>query len=329
MGDLNKYVQGLEEHHMEDPRVQEYLASNFPSVFGSGEGNDMDQIYIDEETLAVTIGVPPSSSTSSSTSDDKGGTIEKDQSHNENKNKIDIMSRQCDLEKNIRPMISYKRDLETEEGSRQCQELRATTEMIPGILYGSDPTKDIKYNDPSSKILVKTPFRHIQRELNLYTYHNFESRVYDLTLFEDEDDMEGTVHRVLPTGVQYHPINQFKLYCCNFLRYHPGRPINIPIVYINEEESAALKRGGFIAPFNRHVSCIVQDGVKIPEAIEMDCTGIKLKDVLRRDRLLFPDGVEPSPKTKESFLIGTVFGRRTDGGNSDDGSAVAEAEESE
>mmetsp|Transcript_707 Transcript_707/g.1238 ORF Transcript_707/g.1238 Transcript_707/m.1238 type:complete len:328 (+) Transcript_707:131-1114(+) len=210
---------------------------------------------------------------------------------------------------NIRYLSCYKR---TEEGSRMCVRLREYYNLIPGVIYGSDSTQNILSIDPSSRILVKTPWEQIQREMDLFTYHNFESRVYNLTVYEDESDDEGVVHRVVPANVKHHPVLH-KIYCCNFLRYFPGKPIKIPLVYINEEESGALKRGGFVVPLNRHVTCIVDEGVRIPDAIEVDCTNLNLKDVIRMDRLIFPDGVRAGKKQyKDRFLVGTVFGRRSD-----------------
>lgn len=214
---------------------------------------------------------------------------------------------------NIRHLSSYKR---TEEGSRMCVRLREYYNLIPGVIYGSDPTQNILSIDQSSKILVKTPWEQIHREMDRFTYHNFESRVYDLTVYEDESDDEGVVHRVVPANVRRHPVLN-KIYCCNFLRYFAGKTIKIPLVYINEEESGALKRGGFVVPLNRHISCVVEEGVRIPDAIEVDCTDLKLKDVIRMDRLIFPDGVKASKKARpDKFLVGTVFGRRSDTGDS-------------
>jgi hypothetical protein len=47
--------------------------------------------------------------------------------------------------------------------------------------------------------------------------------------------------------------------------------------------------------------------------LELECTGLKLKEVVRLNRIIFPEGVRASkhvnPKT---FLVGTVFGRRSD-----------------
>lgn len=283
LNDPSTFVQGLTSDDVEkDAALKEYFAVNFPE-YGTGSSADTDSASKE------------SSSVKSSALDDEKEEIE--------------------YPLNIRPLSAYKR---TEVGSQPCYRLREHSQLIPGIIYGSDPTKSILSNVPSTKIIVTTPWELIQREMDLFTYHNFESRVYDLTLYEDDDDDVGEVHRVVPADVQFHPI-QHKIYCCNYLRYHPGRPIKIPIVYANEEESAALKRGGFVVPQNRHISCIVEDGAPIPEAVEMDCTGLVLKEVVRMDRLIFPEGVTASKKVnKEKFLVGSIFGRRADEVDEDD-----------
>eukprot|EP00551_Chaetoceros_affinis_P008409 CAMPEP_0203671790 /NCGR_PEP_ID=MMETSP0090-20130426/7477_1 /ASSEMBLY_ACC=CAM_ASM_001088 /TAXON_ID=426623 /ORGANISM="Chaetoceros affinis, Strain CCMP159" /LENGTH=376 /DNA_ID=CAMNT_0050536935 /DNA_START=34 /DNA_END=1164 /DNA_ORIENTATION=+ len=316
--DPSQYVQGVTASDLENsPALKDFFAANFPEAFGKSQGdNDEENEDVFEiDGVLMKIGRPSSSQ--------QQQRQQQQQSENQYMD-IDITEQSCDLSLNIRPMVSYKRCIETEEGSRQCRRLRHNDDMIPGMLWGSDPTQGILSNDtsPSTRIMIKTPSRYIQREMDLFTYHNFGSRVYDLTIFEEEGDTEGTVHRVTPRDVQHHPVQFGKLYCLNFVRYYPGKPIDIPITYINEEESPAMKRGGFIAPFNRYVSCIVEEGVSIPEKIELDCTGTLLKDVLRRDRLIFPEGVRPSHKAKEDFLIGTVFGRRVD-------LAVAATEEGE
>jgi hypothetical protein len=105
---------------------------------------------------------------------------------------------------------------------------------------------------------------------------------------------------------------QSSIYCANFCRYHAGRPIKLPIIQINEEESPALKREGFIVPIQRYVECIVEDGVSIPEALELECTGMVTKEVIRLDRIILPDGIQVSDhvrKRGDEFIIGVVFGK--------------------
>jgi len=194
--------------------------------------------------------------------------------------------------------------------------------IIPGILYGSDPSSEILSSDPSSSILLQTPWSELQRELDRY-HRRFESHVYDLSVFENEDDTEGTVHRVVPSSIQRHPVKG-SIYCANFLRYHAGRPLKIPLTYVNEEESPALKRDGFIIPVKKHVECFVEEGVTIPDAIEVECTGLQVKDIVRMDRLIFPDGVKPIDKlNRDAFEVGPVRGGRS-ANKTDDGNDVSE-----
>lgn len=289
LNDPSTFVHGVTVADLaKDPALAEYFAVNFPE-YGTASTTDVDS----------------TASSSTATADDADVDA-------------DDISESSPL--NIRQLSAYKRIV---EGSQECYRLRKHQFLIPGLIYGSDPTQDprVLSNHPASRIKVMTPWEQIQREMDRFTYHNFESRVYDLTVYEDEDDEEGVVHRVAPANVQFHPF-QNKIYCCNYLRYHAGKPINIPIVYVNEEESGAMKRGGFVVPQTRHISCLVEDGAPIPEAVEMDCTGLKLKEVIRMDRIIFPPGVTASKRVNpKKFLVGTLFGRRADAGKDDDADA--------
>jgi ribosomal protein L25 (general stress protein Ctc) len=290
--DPGKFVSGLTKEQVEaNPSLAEFLKTNFTE-----EGESKLTIPIE---LLREYGLDTDALTQSSSSSQKGAKPYGEP-------RIDAglgTSEQQAL--NIRKLFTYKRH---EEGTRACDSLRDHF-YIPGILYGSDPTQGILSSDKSTRWLLKTPWTELQRELDRY-HRKFESRVYDLTVLEDESDSVGTVHRVLPRDVQRHPVLD-TIYCANFLRYHAGRPIKIPLVYINKEESNALKRDGYIIPVNKHVECLIEDGVPIPEALEVECTGLEMKQVIRLDRVIFPDGVTPSRRVnKETFIVGPVAGGR-------------------
>ena len=284
------------------------------------------------------------------------------------------------VERNIRPLVGYLRDPVREGGSRACRRMRhpgvndPDFPLIPGILHGSDPTKNIVSVDHSSKILVKTPWFEIQRELDRYHHGingSFENRVYALTVFPGEEasldhhrgrqPKDRTEYRVnseemtieaipppplptppprtpvegmenilvVPADLQLHPVAH-RAFCLNYIRYHPGKPIKIPIRNLNEEESPAIKRGGFLCYVNRFIECLVEDGAPIPEHIPLECTGLRAKDVVRRDRLVIPEGVTIHPRVPENYLMGTVFGVRGAGmsvGDEDEAGAEGEGEE--
>ena len=101
----------------------------------------------------------------------------------------------------------------------------------------------------------------------------------------------------------------------NYLRYYPGRTVPIPLRYVNTTESGALKRGGFIMKSNRFVNIRQsnEDDIdKLPEFVNVDCGGLKLKDTVRRDRMECPEGYEWGDGVGEDWLVGTVRGRGRD-----------------
>jgi len=344
----NKYVAGATLEQMtESQAMRDWYAANC-----EGWQTDPDEIIIGEDT-------------NEEEEDDDGLAAE------------DAIVLPAHLsQRNIRPLVAYLREPGREEGSRQCSKLRNPgvndpwLPLIPGILHGSDPTQNIVSVDPSSKILVKTPWFEIQRELDRYHYGitgSFENRVYALTVFpgdevhldhhrtrqpkdtttyhvDDESNeliatpgpprptppprtpVEGMENiLVIPADLQMHPVSH-STYCLNFIRYHPNKPIRIPIRTVNEEESPTLKRGGFLAFVNRFIECFVDDGTPIPECIELECAGLKLKEVVRRDRLIVPEGVTIHPQVPNDYLMGTVHGVR---GGIDVGDDEAEGGEGE
>ena len=115
--------------------------------------------------------------------------------------------------------------LRQEEGTKPCNWLCNHHNLIPGILYGSDATSGINSLQTESKSLLQTPWAKLQQELDCF-HCRFECRVYNLTVYEYEEDTQGiATHQVIPCNVQCHPV-QGKIYCANFLRYrtHPASP---------------------------------------------------------------------------------------------------------
>ena len=352
----NQYVTGATSNQMEaNQAMRDWYAANFPSWQEDGETNI--------KSTNTTNDVDPSSLDTTVTADEEDEELITTNPHN-------ITLPPSLTQRNIRPLTAYIRDPIHESGTRNCHRLRNNNNntsnhqnsssddtdfpLIPGILHGSDPTTNILSIQPTSKLMVKTPWFEIQRELDRYgTGRNgsFENRVYALTVFAhenadveyhqsvrrwnrdettyelDEENMTITeippppkevlgertpiVENVLviPTGLQLHPVAHSAI-CLNFVRYHANKPIQIPIRTINEEESPAMKKGGFIAFVNTFVECLVEEGGVIPEKIELECSGLRQKDVVRGERLIIPEGVRVHPRVGGDFLVGTVFGAK-------------------
>ena len=274
-----------------DPVLADYILANYPEAF---ETDDSDKADDDEFIFGLhELEIQP-----------KPYIQRKNAAKEWKKQQSKIK-----YERNIRPLKTFLRDPQREDGTRNSKRLRYHEGMIPGLLCGGDPRLGITSNQPESKTFLKTPWDLLHRELVRYR-HSFESRVYNLTIHRDEDDEEGfEKHVVTPENVNRHPSLE-TIYCANFVRYHPGRPLRLPVEYINQDESIVLRRDGFIIPIQRFIECFVEDGVDIPECIEVECTGLAMKSVIRKDRLLIPDGVRLADKVinREDYVVGVVQG---------------------
>lgn len=285
--DPSRLVDGMTRERIDnDPAVAAYIQANFPEAFEKDSTEDEDPVY--EQMRAMGYSTEPPNSY-----DGKKKKSEKNPVY----------------PRNIRPLVAYLRDPLREEGSHNSLKLRRDNKLIPGMLYGSDPTKGIASKDLSHQISIKSSWNMLRKELMLY-HRSFESRVYELTLKAHPEDESGTVYLVKPENVNRHPVDE-TIYCCNFLRYHPGRPLKIPVEYINTEESPAMKKEGFVVPINRFLEVFVDEGLDIPESIPVDCTGAKFRQSLKIDRAHLPDGVRISDRVKQQgrrFIFGVIFG---------------------
>ena len=80
--------------------------------------------------------------------------------------------------------------------------------------------------------------------------------------------------------------------------------INVPVVFINEEESEALKQGA-VLNIVRHqieVRCLAS---AIPASLEVDLTGTQIGDSIHISAITLPAGVAPTI-TDRDFTIVTL-----------------------
>lgn len=117
--------------------------------------------------------------------------------------------------------------------------------------------------------------------------------------------VDGKTERVLPRDVQLHPVTDWPLHV-DFLRLAKDAKINIevPVVFINEEESPGLERGGVLNIVRHEVECMCP-ATAIPDQIEVDLTGLEINDSVHISSVALPEGVTPVI-TDRDFTIATV-----------------------
>ena len=140
-----------------------------------------------------------------------------------------------------------------------------------------------------------------------------------------ELEVDGKKLRTLPKDVALHPVTDRPEHV-DFLRLAKGGKIevSVPVVFLNEEASPGLKKGGVLNVV-RHELELVCENDKIPGEIEVDVTGKEVGDSIHISEVQLPAGSE-SAITDRDFTIATLVApsalKKAEGDTSqDDGEA--------
>lgn len=118
-------------------------------------------------------------------------------------------------------------------------------------------------------------------------------------------ELGGKSLRTLPKDVAFHPVSDRPIHV-DFLRLSKDSTIEVevPVLFINEEDSPGLKRGA-VLNIVRHELQLICEADKIPSEIEIDVTGLDVGDSIHISSVKLPAGSK-SVITDRDFTIATV-----------------------
>ena len=156
---------------------------------------------------------------------------------------------------------------------------------VPAVIYGGK----------EEPITIHLEEKEVVRQLMLGHFMNSIVMI----------DLGGDSVRTLPKDVAFHPVTDRPTHI-DFLRLAKDAKIEvaIPVVFINEEESPGLKKGGVLNVV-RHDLDLVCESDKIPDEIEIDVTGKEVGDSIHINEITLPAGSE-SAITDRDFTIATL-----------------------
>jgi large subunit ribosomal protein L25 len=169
-------------------------------------------------------------------------------------------------------------------GKGAARELRRQG-LIPAVIYGDKKPPvsiAISYKDAMLRIHAGGFLSHV------------------LTV-----DINGEKHKVIPRDYQLDPVKDFALHV-DFLRIGANTrlTIEVPVHFINQEESPGLKRGGVLNVV-RHTVEVHCPADAIPESFDIDMTGLDIGDAIHISAVTMPQGVTPII-TDRDFTIATL-----------------------
>ena len=157
--------------------------------------------------------------------------------------------------------------------------------MVPGVLYGGEEKNE----------LISVSKKHLKILLDR---ENFLTNVLKIKINEKEIN-------VLPREVSFDVVTDEPIHV-DFLRMVTGRKIilEIPVRFINNEQSPGLKRGGVLNIVRRKVElkCPTES---IPNELIVDLEGLDIGSSIKISAIKLPENGTPTI-TGRDFVIATV-----------------------
>lgn len=179
---------------------------------------------------------------------------------------------------------TLKAEPRTRVGKGSARALRRQGK-IPAVIYG----------DKQAPLSITVSANEI--------YHRIYRGHFTTTIVDIEVD--GKTIRALPREYQMDPVKDMPLHV-DFLRISKGAvvTVEVPVQFINEEQSPGLKRGGVLNVV-RHQVEVECPADAIPEHIVVDLTGVDLGDSIHISAVTLPKNVTPTI-TDRDFTIATI-----------------------
>jgi large subunit ribosomal protein L25 len=169
-------------------------------------------------------------------------------------------------------------------GKGSAREIRRNGK-VPAVIYG----------DKQAPLAIALSYKDIY-----YKIHGGGFKTTIATI-----NVDGKKIQVLPKDYQLDPIRDFPMHV-DFLRVSKNSvvTVNVPVHFLNDELAPGIKRGG-VLNIVRHDIEVSSPANSIPEAIEVDLTGLDIGDSVHISAITLPKGVTPTI-TDRDFTIATI-----------------------
>ena len=181
-------------------------------------------------------------------------------------------------------MITFAAEARALAGKGPARALRRAG-RVPAVIYGERKDQE----------MVSLEARALRRQLG---NPRFFSTLCSLKV-------NGEAVRVLPRDVQLHPVTDDPLHA-DFVRVSAGATVtvDIPVVFVNEDLSPGLKRGGVLNIVRREVELLCPADA-IPGELTVDLAPFDIGDSVHISHVAMPEGARPTIADRD-FTIATI-----------------------
>lgn len=173
-----------------------------------------------------------------------------------------------------------KREKAGKGASRACR--RAGE--VPAVIYG----------DKQAPVLISLPEKVVVAQMNT---KGLWTRQFEIAV-------DGNSYHCLCQDIQKHPVSDAPIHV-DFLRIAKNAmlTLDIPLEFVNEEISPAVKFGGVLNIVHRTVE-VKCSALNIPDSFQVDLSKVEMGDSILASSLVLPEGVKLT--ADEDFTIATI-----------------------
>jgi large subunit ribosomal protein L25 len=184
--------------------------------------------------------------------------------------------------------VKFNTELRENAGKGAARAVRRAG-RVPAVIYG----------DKKEPVMISLDPREVHKEL---CKGSFFTMIFELEAGKKKE-------RAIAKDIQFHPVTDSPLHI-DFLRVSAKTTVNvsIPIEFVNEEESAGLKRGGVLNIVHHEVEVVCRADA-IPHILTIDLTGTDIGHAFHLNAIKLSDGVEFASKD-DGYTIATLLAPR-------------------
>lgn len=159
--------------------------------------------------------------------------------------------------------------------------------MVPATIYG--PGKD------AISIAI------VEKEITkYYRKSQYMSQIFQL-------EIGNKKHKVLPKDIQLNPITDVVSHADFIFLGNKMQKMQVPIVFLNSENSIGVKRGGYFNTVRRFLTilCPVEN---LPRKIEIDTINMPIGKSIKAKEAALPEGAKLLDNSE--FVIASIVGKK-------------------
>ena len=183
-------------------------------------------------------------------------------------------------------VVALTAEIREELGTGAARSLRRKG-MVPATIYG----------------LGKEALSVAIEEKELTKYYRKPQYMSQVFQFE----IGGKKHKVLPKDIQLNPITDVVSHADFVFLENKIQKMKVPVVYLNNEISLGVKRGGYFNTIRRFLTilCPVEN---LPRKIEIDTINMPIGSSIKAKEAVLPKGAKLVDNPE--FVIASIVGKK-------------------